>query len=195
MSPAAISEDALLDAALRALARWGYRDATLERIAEEAAVSRVTLHRRGITRDSLLEALSARALADLERRLWPAAGGAGSGARRLRACLEELCRAAEDHIVLLLALRSVSDAVFHEDPAPASPETLTRAVFTAPIAAALEAGMADGSVRATDLEAAATLLFNLVGWTYVHMRAGHRWPPDRARDATVGIALDGVTAR
>lgn len=191
VSPAAISEDALLDAAARAFTRHGYRHATLERIAAEASISRVTLHRRGITRDSLLEALVGRATEDLQRRMWPAAAGPGAGYERLRACLEELCAAAEDHMALLLALRSQSDAVFHAEEADDSGD-LTRDVFTAPIAAALEAGVADGTLRQVDVAQTATLLFNLVGWTYVHMRTGHRWPPARASSSTIDVALRGL---
>lgn len=193
MSPAAISGDALLDAAARAFTRHGYRQATLERIAEEASISRVTLHRRGVTRESLLEGLAARATEDLQRRMWPAAAGPGPGSERLRVCLEELCAAAEDHMALLLALRSHSDAVFHAGAGDDSGE-LTRDVFTAPIAAALEAGVADGTLREVDVAQMATLLFNLVGWTYVHMRTGHRWPPERASSSTIDVALRGLAA-
>jgi hypothetical protein len=42
--------------------------------------------------------------------------------------------------------------------------------------------MADGSIRQADPVETATVLFNLVSWTYRHLRQGHGWPPSgRAR--------------
>src|SRR5213596_529219 len=55
-----VIDESLLDGAHRAIERWGWREATLERIATEAGVSRMTLHRRGVTRDGLLGALAER---------------------------------------------------------------------------------------------------------------------------------------
>jgi AcrR family transcriptional regulator len=101
----------LLDAARGALERFGYAGATLERIAAEAGVSRVTLHRRGVTKDGLLAELVARA---------------------------------------------------------------------------------DGSLRPVEPHESATALFNLVGWTYVHMRTGHGWAPERARAAVLDPVLNGL---
>ncbi len=54
-------------------------------------------------------------------------------------------------------------------------------------------GAEDGSLRRLeDPDETATVLYNLVGWTYWHLRVGHRWPPERAAAAVVGIAIDGV---
>lgn len=47
------------------------------------------------------------------------------------------------------------------------------------------------AVGALGLETA-TVLFNLVGWSYLHLRSGHRWPPDRATEAILDVALNGV---
>ena len=40
----------------------------------------------------------------------------------------------------------------------------------------------------------ATVLFNLVGWTYVHMRTGHGWTPEHARAAVLDPVLNGLLA-
>jgi len=56
-------------------------------------------------------------------------------------------------------------------------------------------GAADGSLADEDPEETATLLLNLVSWTYRHLRRGHGWEPERARDGVLRIALDGVAAR
>jgi AcrR family transcriptional regulator len=141
-------------------------------------VSRVTLHRRGVTKDGLLAELVARATEDYRRLMWPALTGEGTGAERLAQALDALCEVAEEHMSLLAALRAQSDGVFHRQD---QEEALTRSVFTEPIERLLRDGIADGSLREVDPLETATVLFNLVGWTYVHMRTGHGWPPERSR--------------
>lgn len=183
-------DDAVLAAGRRALRKWGYRGATMERIAAEAGLSRVTLHRRGVTKAKLLDALAERGVARYRQAMWPALTEEGPARDRLRLALNVLCEVAEENLELLVALRAQSDAIFHDD----AREALTRDVFTQPLTRLLEDGARDGSLRAVDSLETGTTLFNLVGWTYVHLRAGHRWPPDRARASVVDIALCGVTA-
>ena len=181
---------ALVDAARRAFAEYGYGGATLERIADEAGVSRVTLHRRRVTKDGLLAALVARATDDYRRTMWPALTAEGTGAERLHRALEALCTATEEHMALLLALRAQSDAVFHRD----EDEALTRSVFTEPLERLLRDGMADGSLRTVDPIEMATVLFNLVGWTYIHLRTGHGWRPERASRSVLDPVWHGLLA-
>ena len=191
MSPVGqLTSDALLDAARRVFAEHGYAGATAERIAAAAGVSRVTLHRRGITRDGLLAELVALATDDYRRTMWPALTAGGSGAERLELALEALCQAAEEHMALLIALRAQADAVFHQE----DDEALTRSVFTEPLERVLRDGIADGTVRDCDPVEMATVLFNLVGWTYIHLRTGHGWKPDHARAATLEPVLHGLLA-
>ena len=192
MSPRqAIDDERVLDGARAALAKHGWPGVTLERIAEEAGVSRVTLHRRGVSKDALLGRLAERAIEEYRAAMWPALTGAGSGAARLEQALAALCEVAEANLALLLALGAASDAVFHEQ----GEEALTRGRFTEPLERLLRDGAADGTLHAPDPVEAATVLFNLVGWTYVHLRTGHGWPPERARGATLPVALDGVRSR
>lgn len=181
----------LLDAATRAFSVHGYAGATLERIAAEAGLSRVTLHRRGVTKDGLLADLVARATEDYRRAMWPVLTGRGSGAERLGDALEQLCVSAEQHMGLLVALRAQSDAVFHR---AGEDEALTRSVFTEPLEKVLHDGIADGSLREVDAAETATVLFNMIGWTYIHLRTGHGWSADRARRATVTPVLGGLVA-
>jgi AcrR family transcriptional regulator len=179
----------VLAAAERVFERHGYAGATIDRIATEAGLSRVTLHRRGITKDGLLAELVARATDDYRRAMWPSLTAAGTGAERLRDALEALCDSAEEHMALLVALRAQADAVFHRDD---QEEALTRSVFTEPIERLLRDGIADGSVRDVDPVETATVLFNLVGWTYIHLRTGHGWKPERSRRATLDPVLYGL---
>ena len=181
----------LLDAGRRAFKKYGYQGATVERIAAEAGLSRVTLHRRKVSKDVILAALAEQATAAYRAAMWPALTSDGPGAERLRLGLEALCESAEEHLELLVALRAQSDAIFHQE----DDRGLTRSVFTEPLERLLRDGTGDGSLR-RDLDPVetATVLFNLVGWTYVHLRTGHGWKPKRAASATVDIALRGLTA-
>ncbi len=180
-------DDALLEAGRRAVERHGAARATLERIAEEADVSRVTLYRRGVTRDGVLAALAAGILDDYRRALWPALTGSGSGAERLRRALRAVCELCEDNRELLLAL---GDPIGVEGQAG---EAAHRA-FAEPVARLLRDGAADGSLRDTDALETATALLNLTTWTYLHLRSGPRWSARRARTVTLELALVGVAA-
>jgi AcrR family transcriptional regulator len=182
-------DDSLLEAGRRALRRHGWHGLTAERIAEEAGISRITLHRRGVRKEDILAALTDRAIEAYRAALWPALTSPGNGRERLEQALHALCQSAEENLELLIALRSQTDAVFHEDEPE---EVMTRSVFTQPLERLLRDGFADGSLREADPIEMATLLFNLVGWTYIHMRTGHRWSPGHARERTVEIALRGV---
>ena len=187
-----VVDDALLTGAHRAIERWGYREATLERIAAEAGVSRMTLHRRGVTRDGLLGALAERLEDEYRAGMWPALTARGSGRERLEQALAGYCEAVEANLEVLAALAEADhNAIFHEE----GPRGLSRPSFTEPIRRLLQDGAADGSLVASDPDETATLVLNLVSWTYRHLRRGHGWTPDRARDGVLRIALDGVASR
>ena len=186
-----VVDDALLTGAHRAIERWGYQRATLERIAAEAGVSRMTLHRRGITREGLLGALAERLETAYRSAMWPALTARGSGRERLEKALAGYCEAVEANLEVLAALAEADhNAIFHEG----GPRGLSRPAFTEPIRRLLDDGMADGSLAVEDPDETATLLLNLVSWTYRHLRRGHGWAADRARDGVLRIALDGVAA-
>jgi AcrR family transcriptional regulator len=184
------SDTDLLEAGRRAVARYGTQGATLERIAGEAGVSRTTLHRRGVTRESLLADLGEAAASAYQQALWPALTAPGTGRGRLEQALEALCRVADENLELLLALGAQTDAVFHEE----GDEVLTRSPFTEPLERLLRDGAIDGTLRQVDPQKYATVIFNLVGWTYIHLRAHHRWSAERARTATLDVALNGLAS-
>jgi AcrR family transcriptional regulator len=184
-----LSDEALLDAAAEAIGRYGLAGATLERIAAAAGVSRVTLHRRGVDRAALVGGLAARAEGEFREALWPALTASGTGAERLERALRAMCAVADHHTALLLGMGgAATDAVFHE----AGPQGFTRATWTDPLERLLRDGAADGTLRDLPPRQTATVLFNLVGWTYVHLRSGHGWTPERALEATLDVALSGV---
>ncbi len=55
-------------------------------------------------------------------------------------------------------------------------------------------GAADGTLRDVDAAETATVLFNVIGHTYTHLRADHRWDAERAQAGVVGLVLGGVVA-
>jgi AcrR family transcriptional regulator len=181
-------DDHLLDAARSVIAEVGLHHATLARIAETAGVSRVTLHRWGVTKDDLTHALIERAAESYQKAMWSVLTDEGDALSRLRRALQVLCAQAEEHLALLIGLRAEGDPGFHEE----GEEVLTRPVFIEPLERLLRDGMNEGSVRDLDALTSATLLFNMVGWSYIHLRSGHRWAPEQAAEATVDLAMHGV---
>jgi len=184
-----VPDSATLDAAHRAIERHGWRDATLERIASEAGVSRMTLHRHRVTRDGVLHGLTQRLEREHQETMDAVVAGPGDARARLRGVLEAECELAEQNLELSQALGSAGrDAIYHESGSPA----LTRATFTLPYRRLLAEGAGDGSLKADNADETATVLLNLVGHTYRHLRQGHGWELARARDAVCSIALGGV---
>jgi AcrR family transcriptional regulator len=182
----------LIDGARRAVERHGWDGLTLQRLADEAGVSRMTLHRRGVSREALLAALAEQLEAEYREALWPALTAPGTALERLELALTELCGIADRNRALMDALgHAERDVVFHEQTRPA----LTKRVFVEPVRRLLADGAADGSLDVADPEETATVLFNLVGHTYRHLRSGHGWSAKRARKGVLDLALRGVVAR
>ena len=173
------------------LAEDGLAAATLERISLAAGVSRMTLHRRGLSKRNILDALAERLEAEYREAIWPALVAKGSARERLLHALEVECGVAEDNLEVIEALSS-GDFGMGDD---AGPGTLTHAVFVEPLERLLLDGAADGSLAVLDAGETATVLFNLVGHTYRHLRTGHGWTAKRARDAVIALAIEGVAAR
>ncbi len=173
----------LLDAAITALQDVGWQGLTLERIATAAGISRVTLWRQGVTLEQIIEGLLMRLTADYRAMLWPILTAEGTGCDRLKAALRALCNVADLHLPLLVA----TDTIFHEA------HILTRTDFIEPLARLLRDGMSDGSIRAVDYREMASVLFNTVCWTYVHLRAKHQWTPERVQSLLLELVLEGLT--
>jgi AcrR family transcriptional regulator len=188
-------DDRLLDAAVAVLDEHGHAGLTLERVAERAGRSRVTLWRQGVTQDSLFDGLLARLTRDYRDAMWPALADSGTGADRLRLALHALCDVADRHLHLL----SVNDNVFHLAARRIEDITGKGFSFLDPFSTALRAGLADGSLRLTEDEGAvpdlADAVFNTVCWGYVHLRHRHGWPDERARRPVLAITIAGLGAR
>jgi AcrR family transcriptional regulator len=185
------AEDEVLAAAAAVVDRQGLARLTAEAVAAEAGVNRVTLYRRGVTPQRLATRLVERAAQEFREAMWPAITGPGSAVERLEVALATVCHVAERHLGILAGLFDGPAALFHlED----GSEVATRIEFVDPIRRLLLDGRTDATIREVDVEVTAEVLFNQVGWTYVHLRRSHGWSAKRSRDQVVGLAVAGVAA-
>jgi AcrR family transcriptional regulator len=182
----------IVDAARHVLAQDGLAAATLERISAAAGISRMTLHRRGVTKQDILRALGEQLELAYRDAFWPALVSKGSGQERLQLALELLCEVTERNLATLEALSdSARDMIYH-DPGP---DRLTRKEFVEPLERLLLDGALDGTLRSAAAPAeTATVMFNAVGHTYRHLRSGHGWSTERARDGVISLVMNGVSA-
>ena len=179
----------IVDAARHVLAQDGLAAATLERISAAAGISRMTLHRHGVTKEEILRALAEQLQSAYREAFWPALVAKGTGRERLELALALQCQVTEDNLATLRALSEAArDAIYHDD------DQQTRKEFVEPIERLLIDGATDRSLRPTDTEEMATLLFNAVGHTYRHLRTGHGWEPPRASRAVVELVVSGLSA-
>jgi AcrR family transcriptional regulator len=180
----------VLGAARRLAAREALAGASMEEIAHEAGISRVTLYRRGETRAAILDALRDELAREERDLLLPIVAGDGDARTRLTRVLEALCAGRDSRAEWLAGLDATArNVIYHE----AGDDALTRSEFVAPIVRLLRDGALDGSLREfADTEEAATVLYNQVCWTYQHLRRDHRWPAERATRAVIDLAVGGV---
>ncbi len=181
-------DQALVNATASAITRWGLENVTLDRIGAEAGLSRATVYRRGVTREQLVSALAAQAADAYARAILPALSEHGTAAQRMRAALEALCVAADEHLHLLAGMFLARGEVFHQT----GPDALVVDAFAEPFERLLRDGAIDGSLRAMPPTVTATVLFNMVGWGYIHLRAAHDWDAAHARRATISLVMHGL---
>lgn len=188
-----IQDQSLLSAAAVVVAQHGLTGLTLERLATQVGTSRMTLHRREVTIPGILAGLALQAALALREAYWPVLLAEGTGAERLHAALQAICDVAEDHLAVLAGLFAVDGGLFH-DPPDTSGEIGTRASLVAPLVKLLRDGGRDGSLRSTeDPERMAALIFNTIGWSYVHLRHSQHWPAATTRQGLIDLILLGLT--
>lgn len=163
----------------------------VEELARAAGVSRMTLHRRGVSKDAIGDGLATLLADEYREAALPALTASGPARERLAVALTALCRVDERYLGLLDALGDRLGLIFHEE---GDGEVLTRTDFTDALRRILQDGVRDGTLRVDhDLQETATLVFNAAGWTYRHMRTGHRWSAEKATDRVVELLVAGVS--
>jgi AcrR family transcriptional regulator len=187
----------ILDAARAAIVRYGYAGLSLERIAAEAGLSRVTLHRRGFTTDEIFDELVERGMTEQREALWPVLAAEGTGAERLRRALGTILDRCEQDLDVLLAISAQSDARRHLEGGPAATARRMSSagrVLVDPIQILVREGVKDGSLREVDAEVEGVLLLVSVAATYVRLRTAFAVPRKRAREMVVDHSLAALVA-
>jgi AcrR family transcriptional regulator len=178
-------DEELHRATVSVLAELGWDGLTLERVAERAGRSRVTLWRNGVTRDSLVAGLLRQLSEDYRDAMLPVLTAGGTSRERLERTMQALCDVVDAHADLL----AISDDMFHRAYEAGDVPIGFLDPFVRVLADARASGQLRGEARDTDL---ADVLFNGVAWPYLHLRARHRWPAARARRLLFAALLDGV---
>jgi AcrR family transcriptional regulator len=181
-------DDDLYGATVAVLREVGWDGLTLDRVAERSNWARVTLWRKGITRESLRQGLLLRLAEDYRDAMLPVLTAGGTPRERLERTLHALCDVVDDHADVL----SFSDEMFHR----AYEAGNVPLPFLTPFIVALRDARAADLLRteASD-EDLADVLFNSVAWTYLHFRIRHKWPPKKARPLLFNTLLDGILQR
>lgn len=170
-------QERVVDGAQRAVLRFGWQAATLERIAAEAGLSRMTLHRHGLGREEIFALLGEAYEWDFREALTEACAHPGTASERLRLGLRAVCDVSERHLAFLRGLDEEADTrLFHD-------RGVSRSGFVSPIEQVLKEGIRDGVFRRVAVRQTATLLVNATDRTYRHLRAAHDWSPSQARSA------------
>ena len=151
----------LLAAARKAVEKHGYAGLTLERIAAEADISRVTLHRRGHSKDEIFNALITQMFEEHRDALWPALVAGGNGAERLGLAVAKDCDLCERDLPLMLAARAQLDEAVHGEDGPIDQQPAW--LVAEPFQVLARDGIADGSLRDGDPEVFGALMANWAG--------------------------------
>jgi AcrR family transcriptional regulator len=180
----------VLAAARRLAERGRLSSASMTEIANEAGIARMTLYRRGESREAIILALRQELAREERERLLPLLASDGSARDRLERVIVAICQTTDDHADLLTGLDAATlAAIYHEE----GEDALTRSDFVAPIVRLLRDGALDGSLRTfSDPDEAATVLYTQASYTYLHLRHEHHWPAARATRAVTDLALHGL---
>jgi AcrR family transcriptional regulator len=182
----------LLAVASRLLHEEGWDALRLDRIAEEAGVSRATVWRHGLTRRAVEQVLREQLAADYQALMWAPMTMPGTGRERLAAALLALCAVAERNLPLL----AHTDTAFHGPDLDAAGLAID---YFAPWLRIFEQGRADGTLGPVDdPHRFAVLVSDTVLFSYVHLRAHHHqfgWTPQATADAVTALVADGYLPR
>ncbi len=173
------------------LGRRPWHELSIEEIAGAAGLSRMTLHRRGIGKEDIGAALTDLLQEEYQLAVLPALSSREPAPARLKQALERVCDVDERYLGLLDSLGQQVGEIFHEE---GEGEVMTKGVFVDAVRRILDDGEKEGTLDPSPgSDETATLLFNAAGWTYRHMRTGHNWTREHARESVVRLLVAGVS--
>ncbi|MEZ5498061.1 MAG: helix-turn-helix domain-containing protein [Steroidobacteraceae bacterium] len=193
----------ILEAAERIAGESGFAALTMERVAAGARLSRALLYVYFKDRNDLMSALAEKALLSLHRRFAAAVRAGGTGYAQVMAC-------GRAYVAFWREQRVEFDALAHfEAQQCAEPQDNALACFAAgdrvqaELVSAINAGMADGSLR-SDLPDAGLVATNL--WGFLHgnivlatnkaaVLAHHGFSGEQVLDAAIELAGRSIAAR
>lgn len=164
----------ILDAARRRYLRFGPRKTTMDEVAREAGCSRATLYAHFESKRALYAGLLRREIAAFVAELDAIAAADAPAPRKLRRILETTVRTYAGSPLLFGAVTGDEDFSLESIARPVVAEHEARVV--ALLASLVEAGIAEGSFRAVDAEAAAQLMYRLGHGLVLRELAGEPGP-------------------
>jgi AcrR family transcriptional regulator len=181
----------ILRAAARLLA--ADRSATIQQIADAAEVGRQTVYRRYPTREALVEAIVAEAVAEFGATLSRVDSRSVSGAQAVGQLIRSLARISTDYPILLSGSDGAHQSDDHPDQAAAD-----RAILVAQFDAQITRGQQDGSIR-SDLtpEVVRLSLFGALAMSLqLLQKPEHNRPsPDSISEQVTSLIMDGLQPR
>ena len=182
----------IIDAARRVIARDGPRKASMERIAEEANISKGTLYLYFDSKDALVQEATERGHAEMAAFVDAALRDAHSPVAAIEAYVRSTLQFCDEHEMLFRAMNTYPDS--EGDPAA---RAVAKRVgdYVALLEDYIEQGIASGALRPVDARRMARVLVEAVrGIVIERLREKATVSVADDADMLIGIVLDGARA-
>jgi AcrR family transcriptional regulator len=189
--PARPREAELHAAATRLFRQRGFHATSMQDLGEALGMNRGSLYHYISAKDELLWAILTRALDRLDERVAPILGSDAPAVDRLTDAIREHLRVAADHADELSLIQIEWRAL---DRSRQAEMIRRRDAYEARWRAALEAGIADGSLRSFDVRLAGIGILSACNWFTQWYRPGGQASVDEIADAFAELFLEGLRA-
>ena len=180
----------IIDAARRVIARDGPRKASMERIAEEANISKGTLYLYFDSKDALVQEATERGHAEMAAHVDAAMRDAQSPVAAIEAYVRSTLQFCDEHEMLFRAMNTYPDSE-----GAAASRVVARHVdgYVDRLESVVAKGTEEGALRPVHARRFARLLVEALRGIVIE-RLREKMPPsvDEDADAIVSILLDGV---
>ena len=189
--PSRPREAELHAAATRLFRQRGFHATSMQDLGDALGMNRGSLYHYISAKDELLWAILTRALDRLEERVLPILAAEAPPADRLTDAIREHLRVAADHADELSLIQIEWRAL---DRARQAEMIRRRDAYEARWRGALEAGIADGSLRSFDVRLAGIGILSACNWFTQWYRPGGASSVDEIADAFAELFLGGLRA-